>query len=153
MDVARSTAPRGHGFTVKNVRHFEISNVQGVLSNSATSGLPPSSQAALITFHSTPASRLGATLYHPVDGLIKNVSVTNAPYGYGTTQVTAGEDLDFENISSTGGIALRMETDGNSDVLDGVEAHGVTAATAMPRSASRRTTRTTARCTSTTSTP
>jgi len=125
MDVARSTAPRGHGFTVKNVRHFEVSNVQGVLSNSATSGLPPSSQAALMTFHSTPASRLGATLYHPVDGLIKNVSVTNAPYGYGTTQVTAGEDLDFENISSTGGIALRMETDGNSDVLDGVEAHGI----------------------------
>ena len=41
MDVARSTAPRGHGFTVKNVRHFEISNVQGMLSNSATSGLPP----------------------------------------------------------------------------------------------------------------
>lgn len=126
MDVARSTAPRGHGFTVKNVRHFEISNVQGVLSNSATSGLPPSSQAALITFHSTPASRVGATLYHPVDGLIKNVSVTNAPYGYGATQVTAGEDLVFENISSTGGIALRMETDGNSDVLDGVEAHSIT---------------------------
>ena len=126
MDVARSTAPRGHGFTVKNVRHFEISNVQGMLSNSATSGLPPSSQAAFITFHSTSASRIGATLYHPVDGLIKNVSVTNAPYGYGTTQVTAGEDLDFENISSTGGIALRMETDGNSDVLDGVEAHGIT---------------------------
>ena len=126
MDVARSTAPRGHGFTVKNVRHFEISNVQGMLSNSATSGLPPSSQAAFITFHSTSASRMGATLYHPVDGLIKNVSVSNAPYGYGTTQVTAGEDLDFENISSTGGIALRMETDGNSDVLDGVEAHGIT---------------------------
>ena len=126
MDVARSTAPRGHGFTVKNVRHFEISNVQGMLSNSATSGLPPSSQAAFITFHSTSASRIGATLYHPVDGLIRNVSVTNAPYGYGTTQVTAGEALDFENISSTGGIALRMETDGNSDVLDGVVAHGIT---------------------------
>jgi hypothetical protein len=126
MDVARSDAPRGHGFTIKNVRHFEVSNVQGILSNSATSGLPPSSQAAFVTFHSTPASKLGGTLYHPVDGLIKNVSVTNAPYGYGTTQVTAGEALDFENISSTGGIALRMETDGNSDVLDGVEAHGIT---------------------------
>ena len=126
IDVSRTTAPRGHGFTVKNVRHFEISNVQGVLENSATSGRAPSSQAAFITFHSTPASRPTGILYHPIDGLIKNIAVTGAPYGYGTTQVTAGEHLNFENISSTGGIALRMETDGNSDELSAVTAHNVT---------------------------
>jgi hypothetical protein len=125
IDVSRTTAPRGHGFTVKNVRHFEISNVQGVLENSATSGRLPSSQAAFITFHSTPASQPGGTLYHPIDGLIKDISVTGAPYGYGTTQVTAGESLDFENISSTGGISLRMETDGNSDELKDVTAHNI----------------------------
>jgi hypothetical protein len=125
IDVSRTSAPRGHGFTVKNVRHFEISNVQGVLENSSTSGRLPSSQAAFVTFHSTPASRPGGTLYHPIDGLIKNISVTGAPYGYGTTQVTAGESLDFENISSTGGISLRMETDGNSDELKDVTAHNI----------------------------
>lgn len=46
------------------------------------------------------------------NGLIKNLTVSNAHGGYGAVQVRVGERLLFKNISSIGGGAtLRIETD------------------------------------------
>jgi hypothetical protein len=59
----------------------------------------------------------------PTRVTLRNVHATGAPYGYGPTQITGGNDLTFVNVSSDGGEALRLETDGNG--ILGV--HGVTA--------------------------
>ena len=126
IDLSQAPTPRNHGFTVKNVRHFEIANVKGIQNDSNRSGEPPSSYAALITFRATPASRSGGPLYHPVDGTINNVRTTSSPYGFGATQVTSGERLRFLGITSVGGIALRLETDGrHPSLLRHIRASGV----------------------------
>ncbi|MGZ4430461.1 MAG: glycosyl hydrolase family 28-related protein [Gaiellales bacterium] len=125
MDLSNTPTTRNHGISVLNVRHFTIANIDAIQNDSNPTGGAPSSYVAVIDFHSTPASVLGGTLYHPIDGTIENIHVTHAPYSYGATQVTAGEDLRFYDISSSGGIALRMETDGNSDVLMNVTADNI----------------------------
>ncbi len=49
--------------------------------------------------------------YIPVsDGYIGNIVSHNCHFGYGLVQTQGGRDIHFENLSSEGGVALRLET-------------------------------------------
>eukprot|EP00040_Diaphanoeca_grandis_P018430 m.96899 g.96899 ORF g.96899 m.96899 type:complete len:403 (-) comp26937_c0_seq1:37-1245(-) len=48
--------------------------------------------------------------YHPTDGHVYNITNTGSWGGYGLVQVQSAEDILFENLDSTGGVTLRMET-------------------------------------------
>lgn len=47
---------------------------------------------------------------HGREGLIENITVRDAHYGYGAIQAHAGEAIFFNNIKSFGGVAVRLET-------------------------------------------
>jgi hypothetical protein len=58
---------------------------------------------------------------------LENASARHVPAGYGLTEVNAGGDLYFSDISSQGGVALRLETNPSKSTegIDTVEATGV----------------------------
>ena len=46
----------------------------------------------------------------PTHGLVMNLTVVDAHYGYGLVQAQAGRDIRFYNLHGIGGITLRLET-------------------------------------------
>ncbi len=46
----------------------------------------------------------------PENGIVKDVDILNAHYGYGTVQTQSAENILFKNLSGTGGATLRLET-------------------------------------------
>ncbi|SDR70637.1 Por secretion system C-terminal sorting domain-containing protein [Polaribacter sp. KT25b] len=46
----------------------------------------------------------------PKNGIVKNIDIKNAHYGYGTVQTQSAENILFKNLSGTGGATLRLET-------------------------------------------
>jgi hypothetical protein len=112
IDVSSSPTTRNHGIKFINVKNFRVANVNIVMNDANRGGSSPTSYVAALTFQSSSASRLSGTMYHPTAGVIENVTVNHAPYGFGTAQITSGSGLTFRNISGRGGITLRFETDG-----------------------------------------
>lgn len=47
---------------------------------------------------------------YPENGIVKDIDIQNAHYGYGTVQTQSAENILFKNLSSTGGATLRLET-------------------------------------------
>jgi hypothetical protein len=126
IDLSNAPTVRNHAFTVMNVRNFHIDNVNVIMNNANHMGGAPSSYVAAMTFGSTPASTR-YHYYHPLYGLIENVTVTHAPYGFGAAQITSGSRLTFKNVVSYGGITLRFETDApNPSRVNIVHARGIT---------------------------
>jgi hypothetical protein len=52
----------------------------------------------------------GNTPLNPNGGRIINVTSVGSIWGYGLVQLQSGENLHFENLDGTGGVALRLET-------------------------------------------
>jgi hypothetical protein len=46
----------------------------------------------------------------PKNGIIKDIDIKNAHYGYGTVQTQSAENILFKDLSGTGGATLRLET-------------------------------------------
>lgn len=46
----------------------------------------------------------------PKNGVVKNIIVNNANYGYGVVQTQSAENILFKNLKGTGGTTLRFET-------------------------------------------
>jgi len=63
---------------------------------------------------------------HPIDGEFSNVHSKMSPYGWGLIQLTGVENLRFFDISSEGGVALRLESYRNNwTPIDNLVADGV----------------------------
>lgn len=95
------------GIDVKDVDGFEIGNVHIIENRSATDGGTPDNQHAAFVYRHMAAGE------GPSNGDMHDVSNETAPRGYGPTQITGGDHLSFEDVSSDGGTAVRLETDGN----------------------------------------
>jgi len=71
----------------------------------------------------------------PSKGIIENIRQTGSNYGYGAIQVQSADNMLFRNISSTGGVSLRLETGVNflqilgslAPTLDEIYGTGITA--------------------------
>jgi hypothetical protein len=100
-----------------NVRGFLIKNVFSVQNGSADSGAgphgyasPTSSRAAIVLAPRNDSPKAGP-FYDPHDGAIVNQYNIGGPYGYGPNQVTSAHNVTLNRIFSSGGTALRLETD------------------------------------------
>lgn len=54
--------------------------------------------------------KIGSLVYGPTYGVVKNIRVNNADYGYGVVQLQLGSNIYFNNLEGIGGITLRIET-------------------------------------------
>src|SRR5689334_6766338 len=88
VDLRSAPTTRNHAFTVIDVKGFSIANMNAMQNNTNRSGRAPTSYSAVLTFQSDSVSKLTCTLYHPVNGTISNIHVSQAPYGFGATQIT-----------------------------------------------------------------
>jgi len=52
----------------------------------------------------------GPSVKIPRKGTLKNITTVNSDFGYGIIQITAGDNLRFENLRGNGGVTLRCET-------------------------------------------
>lgn len=61
-----------------------------------------------------PAAKNAQNFIGPTNGLVMNITVVDAHYGYGLVQSQAGRNIRFYNLHGIGGITLRMETGSKS---------------------------------------
>jgi len=116
-----------------DVRGFLIGNVLSVQNGSPDSGAgphgyaPPTSSRAAITFEPRNDSPKAGPFHDPHDGAIVNHYNVGGPYGYGPNQVASAHNVTFTRIFSSGGVALRLETDATLGKSFGGEVRGVVA--------------------------
>jgi hypothetical protein len=121
VDAARTGGnPDIHPIQVGNGEYAEIEG-PSFLANWSQPQTPPASA----NFKTTSA------MIHYGDGSnhiwLEDAAARHVPAGYGLTEVNAGQDLYFSDISSQGGVALRLETNPSKSTegIDTVEATGV----------------------------
>lgn len=61
-------------------------------------------------FNSISTGAVGTPSTFPTYGIIENIEVTKAHYGYGLIQCQVGKNLLFRNLSCEGGVNLRLES-------------------------------------------
>jgi Pectate lyase superfamily protein len=105
-DMSHAPSPRNHFLTAINVSGFTVANVNVRMNDANQSGAASSSYVAAIALTADSAH------VSPANGVISNIDVINAPFGFGAIQMTSGRSVRFDNIRSVGGVALRFETDG-----------------------------------------
>jgi hypothetical protein len=87
---------------------------------------PPSTRRPCISFLPQTAGPVNGVYNHPIDGVLENIHSIRSPYGWGLTQLSGGENLRFFNISSEGGVPLRLESfPNNHNPIDNLVADGV----------------------------
>ena len=106
------------GLDLGNVRWFRIANVmslQNATNQRAGSRITPwpTSARAVIQVHARTDSPLRGPFIQPTDGLVTNHVDIDAPRGFGANQINAATRVEFRNVFSLGGTALRFETDGS----------------------------------------
>src|SRR5215208_5217378 len=105
----------------RNVRGFSLRNMLCIQNNDNPTQEAPSSRRPCISFLPTTAGG------EPIDGELENIHSVRSPYGWGLTQVSGGENLRFFNISSEGGVPLRLENYSNNwTPMSNIVADGVT---------------------------
>ncbi len=110
MDLSHSPNRYVNGIQVRNVRNFQIANMVAIQNDANPRGAP-STYGGVITFHSVPGSRSGGPYYDPQDGTITNIVTQHSPYAFGAVVLGSGTGLKFSNITSNGGVPLKIETD------------------------------------------
>lgn len=115
------------GIRYRNVRNFSLRNMVCIQNNDNPLQEASSSSRPCVSFLPMPARPVNGVYNHPINGVLKNVHSKRSPYGWGLTQLTGGENLRFLNISSEGGVPLRLESfRGNWTPIDNIFADGVT---------------------------
>lgn len=146
--------PNAAGLRIFNVSHFLIRNVFTIQNDDhdATYGLNANGDP--LYENSTAALALNADsmspaapanddnsppddLYLPRYGEINNWYNVHGPRGYGPNQINAGQYLEFKNIFTQGGTAMRFETDASQNKGFGAEVYGVTATNIMALNGNR----------------
>ena len=88
--------------------NFRVANFHIDDNSTVFSGLTFGSNHTTI---STPdGNRINSIRGVPNGGIIENISITNAHYGYGLVQTQSGKNLLFRDLSGVGGATLRLET-------------------------------------------
>jgi hypothetical protein len=109
MDL-NDAGPETSGIRYRNVRHFSLKNMVCRQNWDNHTQEAPSSRRTCLAFLPTTSTSTNGVYNHPTDGTFENVHSKESPYGWGLTQFSGGEDLRFYNISSEGGVALRLES-------------------------------------------
>jgi hypothetical protein len=114
------------GIRYRNVRNFSLRNMICIQNNNNPTGEAPDSRHPCISFLDTPAGPGNGVYNHPIDGELENLHSKGSPYGWGLTQINGGDNLRFFDISSEGGVPLRLESFRNNwTPIDNLLADGV----------------------------
>jgi hypothetical protein len=115
-------------FQLRSVKNFSIENFQFFNRNDASTTMAtPNVIRPDIIFLPRDGTQLNGEWEHAKNGLIANVHAYDSTLGWGLTQLTGAEDVHFENVSSEGGVALRLENFvSNTTIVDDITADGVT---------------------------
>ena len=115
------------GIRYRNVRNFSLRNMICIQNNDNPTQEDPSSRKPCISFLPQPAGPVNGVYNHAIDGVLENIHSRRSPYSWGLTQITGGENLRFFNISSEGGVPLRLENYSNNwTPMSNIVADGVT---------------------------
>ena len=118
------------GFRLRSVKNFSIKNMDEIGRDNDPSGAVDPNGSILkpvISFLPMDRTPLNGEYEHPHNGVIENITATHQAYGWGLSQLTGAEDVHFQDIRSTGGVALRLENfENNSTTIDDVTADDVT---------------------------
>src|SRR5215203_2258070 len=115
------------GIRYRNVRNFSLRNMICIQNNDNPTQEDPSSCKPCISFLPQPAGPVNGVYNHAIDGVLENIHSRRSPYGWGLMQITGGENLRFFNISSEGGVPLRLENYSNNwTPMSNIVADGVT---------------------------
>jgi len=121
-DAGQETA----GIRYRNVRNFSLRNMLCIQNNDNPRQEAPTSRRPCLAFLPTTMTLTNGVYNHPIDGEFSNVHSKKSPYGWGLTQLTGGENLRFFDISSEGGVPLRLESyRDNWTPIDNIVADGV----------------------------
>jgi hypothetical protein len=105
-DAGQDTA----AFRIRGVRDFSIKNLDCRQNWDNHQQEYPSSRKPCLSLLPVDQTRLASGEWEaPTNGQFTNLHSYESPYGWGLVQITGGRHLDFDNISSQGGIALRLE--------------------------------------------
>jgi hypothetical protein len=123
-DAGQKTA----GIRYRTVRNFSLKNAICIQNNDNQRQEAPSSRRPCLSFNpSNTTQRSDGTYNQPTDGTFTNVHSKQSPYGWGLVQTTGGTNLSFTNISSEGGVPLRLENYSNGwTPMKNITADGVT---------------------------
>jgi len=114
-----------------NVDGFLIQNVFSVQNDTPSRRYqwPTTSRGAVI-MRARRDSPIGGPIYDPRNGSVVNHYNIGGPRGFGPDQVNSAHSVAFSHIYSSGGTALRLESDG-AERLYGSEIRGLRADTIM----------------------
>lgn len=107
------TSANGNSFKV-DLTQVNNSNVQVVNCNKVTNFLI--SDITVDDVHTKfSVITMGGDAYNnsyifPENGIVKNIHINNAHYGYGTVQTQSAANILFKDLSGVGGATLRLET-------------------------------------------
>ncbi|QHI39263.1 Iota-carrageenase [Kordia antarctica] len=103
-----ATSIRIRVISFKFCSNFKVANFDITDNNTEFSSLAFGSNYT--TTSTASGTRINSIRGIPNGGIIENISITNAHYGYGLVQVQGGKNLLFRDLSSVGGATLRLET-------------------------------------------
>ena len=113
------------GIRLRSVKNFAIKHIV-FLNNSDPSASGTATLKPNISFLPKDTSKLGGEFEHPIGGQVADAHAYGANDGWGLIQLTGAENVHFANISSEGGVALRLENfENNATTVDGITADGV----------------------------
>jgi hypothetical protein len=114
--------------TFLNVKDFSLRHAVCIQNNDNPLQEDPSSRRPSLSFNpSNSTQRADGTYNQPTNGVIEDVHSLRSPYGWGLVQTTGGAHLDFMDISSEGGVPLRLENySGGWTPMQDIYADGVT---------------------------
>ena len=107
------TSSSGSRFTV-DLTHNNNPNI-GVVSCGKVSNFLISNFNVIDSYTKFSGVTFGGDFYngnyvYPENGIVKDIDIQNAHYGYGVVQTQSAENILFKNLSGTGGATLRLET-------------------------------------------
>ena len=107
---------------IRNARHFVVSHMIGRQVDSDRSGRAPSSYAPVIGMIAGKSPAF-SPFEDARDGVVSDIVSTGSPFGFGAVGMNSGEGIRFSQITSQGGVALRLET--NRGSIRDVSARGI----------------------------
>jgi hypothetical protein len=116
------------GFRIRNVQGFSVKHMLCIQNNDNQLQEAPSSRKPCLSFLPIQQTALPSGLYSaPYDGVLDDLHSIKSPYGWGLTQFTGGQRIQISNVSSEGGVPLRLENfSTNWTPMRDITADGVT---------------------------
>ncbi len=116
------------GFRIRNVQGFSVKHMLCIQNDDNQLQEAPSSRKPCLSFLPMQQTALPSGLYSaPYDGVLEDLHSIESPYGWGLTQFTGGQRIQISDVSSEGGVPLRLENfSANWTPMRDITADGVT---------------------------